>query len=57
MNSMFRKFLRDEDGQDVIEWALLVAFLSVIVIGTVTAIAPTVQGWHDSLVNDINSAP
>jgi len=54
---VIRRLLRDEDGQDVIEWALLVAFLSVIVIGTVTAIGPTVQGWHDSLVNDINSAP
>lgn len=57
MKAMFSKFLRDEDGQDVIEWGLLVAFLSVILIVTVTAIAPTVQGWYDDIEAEINPAP
>lgn len=57
MKSMFKKFLREEEGQDVIEWGLLVAFLSVILIATVTAIAPTVQGWYDDIETEINPAP
>ena len=48
---MFKKFLRDEKGQDVIEWGLLAAFLGILLVGTIslTDIETTVQGWYESV--------
>lgn len=51
MKNLFARFVREEAGQDIIEYALLAAFISVVAytilvtIGTdVTAIYTAVQG-------------
>jgi Flp pilus assembly pilin Flp len=35
MQSFIRRFVREEEGQDIIEYALLGAFISIISIATV----------------------
>jgi Flp pilus assembly pilin Flp len=52
---MVLRFLRNEDGQDVIEWAALAAFLSTLMILCVTTIDDVLDGWYDSLETDVNS--
>lgn len=54
---MLKKFLRDEAGQDVIEWGMLAAFLSVLMIVTVGVIAPIIQTWYDAAQAEIQGAP
>lgn len=54
---MFKKFIRDEKGQDVIEWGMLAAFLSVLLIVAVGVISPIVGTWYDSVQADIQGAP
>ncbi len=54
---MFKKFIRDEEGQDVIEWGMLAAFLSVLLIVAVTTISPIILTWYDSVQADIEAAP
>jgi Flp pilus assembly pilin Flp len=54
---VIRKFLRDEQGQDVIEWGMLAAFLSTLMIATVGIIAPIIQTWYDDVETDITGAP
>lgn len=51
MKNLFKRFVRDEEGQDIIEYALLAAFISIVAwailvqIGTdVTAIYTATQG-------------
>lgn len=54
---MFQKFIRDEEGQDVIEWGMLAAFLSVLLIVAVTTISPIILTWYNSVQADIQAAP
>ena len=42
MNLLFR-FVRKEEGQDLIEWALLAGFLSIASILTLLAIGPLIN--------------
>jgi Flp pilus assembly pilin Flp len=44
--------LRNDDGQDVIEYALLGAFISIIAIATIKLIGPLVDG----IFQDIQTA-
>ncbi len=39
---MFFKLIRDEKGQDMVEYALLASFISVVAIAALTAIKPLV---------------
>jgi Flp pilus assembly pilin Flp len=36
---MLKRFIRNEEGQDVIEWGMLAAFLSVLLVVAVTTIS------------------
>lgn len=38
-----RRFIRDEQGQDMVEYALLAAFISIVAIATIKAIGPLVK--------------
>src|SRR5262245_7322341 len=54
-SNMFRKFttvIRKEDGNDMIEYALLAAFISIVAIVALQAIGPLVLGIY----NDIQGA-
>jgi Flp pilus assembly pilin Flp len=42
----FKKFLREEDGQDLVEYGLLAAFISIAAIVTVRAIGPLVHALY-----------
>ena len=54
---MITKFIKDEQGQDVIEWGMLAAFLSTLMIVTVGVIAPIIGTWYTDVENDITGAP
>ena len=38
MKNLFARFIREEEGQDIIEYALLGAFISIVAIAAVTAV-------------------
>jgi Flp pilus assembly pilin Flp len=38
MSTLFTRLLRDDSGQDVIEYGLLAAFISVVAAGTIVLI-------------------
>ena len=46
------KFLKDESGQGMVEYALILALIAVVVIGAVTTLGTTVN----TTFTDINSA-
>ena len=47
-STVIGKLLSDEEGQDVIEWGLLAAFLGIGVIAasTLTGLGGTISGWY-----------
>jgi Flp pilus assembly pilin Flp len=48
MTVHFRRFCRDERGQDLVEYGLLVSLLVIALIGTVNAVGvPLGQWWND----------
>ena len=46
MKNLLAKLVREEAGQDVIEYALLAAAISIIVVPTVPAIGTTVNNLY-----------
>ncbi|HEQ97728.1 MAG TPA: Flp family type IVb pilin [candidate division Zixibacteria bacterium] len=48
---MFLKLIRDEKGQDMIEYALLGSFISIVAILAIRAIGPLVQTIYTNIQN------
>ena len=55
MKNLIARFVREEEGQDLTEYALLVAFIAFSVVAGVTAFGGNIQGWFSSA--DISSFP
>jgi pilus assembly protein Flp/PilA len=49
MKSMIVRFVREDEGQDLIEYGLLVGIITVGAIAAITAIGPKVQKFFDDL--------
>lgn len=47
---------RHEDGQDLLEYALLVALIALVAIGAVTAAGGSVQAIFTSIANALAAA-
>ena len=58
---MLSKFIRDDGGQDLIEYALLAAFIGVCAVVAWTNIPPKIaaaySGWDSSLQNLSSCTP
>ena len=46
-------FVRNEDGQDLLEYALLVALIAIVAVGAVTAAGATVNGIFTQIAGAI----
>ena len=46
---------RDEEGQDMIEYALLAALISIVAIVMILAIGPYIQNTFQDVVNALKS--
>ena len=42
MKNLIQRFIREEDGQDIIEYGLLAAFISIAAIAMIRLIGPRV---------------
>jgi pilus assembly protein Flp/PilA len=49
MKAMVARFLREESGQDLIEYGLLIGIITVACIASIQAIGPKVAGYYSSL--------
>ena len=49
MTALFNRFVREESGQDLIEYGLLIGIITATVVTTVTAISTKVQTYYTSL--------
>jgi len=57
MLKRLRSLFRDEEGQDMIEYALLAAFLSIVAIAILIVIAPLIEGIYQKVAAALTSAP
>lgn len=49
-------FARDERGQDLIEYALLVSFLSLLAIAGAAVLGTALNNWYESASGNVNGA-
>ena len=52
----FKRFFRDEQGQDLIEYALLATFVSLVAILGASALGTAINAWYDELSENVDGA-
>jgi pilus assembly protein Flp/PilA len=56
LQNFFARLLRDEQGQDLIEYALLATFVSLVAIGGATLLGTALNNWYSQVSNSVNGA-
>ena len=54
MKSMLTFLGRNEDGQDLAEYALLIALIALVVIGAVTLLGTNIQAVFNNIAGALN---
>jgi Flp pilus assembly pilin Flp len=55
MKVLFFRFIRDEQGQDLVEYALIVAAVGLALITTVNQLSQGVVSLYQSITGDLSS--
>ena len=55
MKIVFAQFFRDEQGQDLVEYALIVAAVGLALITTVNQLSAAVVSLYQSMTGDLSS--
>jgi pilus assembly protein Flp/PilA len=53
MKNLFDRFVREEEGQDLTEYAMLVAFIAFIVLVGVTLFGQNLQTWWNQVAGQV----
>ena len=53
---LVKSFVRDEEGQDLLEYALLVALIALVAIDAVTAAGTSVSTIFDKIATKLTAA-
>ena len=56
MTMWLTRFLHDESGQDLIEYALLGSFVSLAAYAGASALGGALNGWYSALGTEMNEA-
>ena len=56
MKNLIARFVSDEQGQDLIEYALLAGFISLAVVTAVTSVGTALNGLYGTVDDKINDA-
>jgi Flp pilus assembly pilin Flp len=57
MRRLVLRAVREEDGQDLIEYAMLAGFISLIAITAITGIGSQVNSWYEGYANTVATIP
>jgi pilus assembly protein Flp/PilA len=49
MKSMFVRFVREDAGQDLIEYGLLIGIITLAAIGSIKLVGPKIAGYFTTL--------
>jgi pilus assembly protein Flp/PilA len=49
MSNLFRRFIREEDGQDLVEYAMLIALIALAVVAGVGALATAINTQYTNI--------
>ena len=57
MKNLFSKFVREENGQDLIEYALLAGFISLVAVVAITNVGTGVNGVYYNIDTQVKAIP
>lgn len=49
------KFLKDEDGQGMVEYGLIIGLIAVVVIAALVILGPTIASMFNKVSDNLNS--
>ncbi len=55
MVGYLERFLREEEGQDIVEYGLLIATIAIVVLITVGAFGNAIAAWFNTLAAKITT--
>ncbi|MCA1646775.1 MAG: Flp family type IVb pilin [Chloroflexi bacterium] len=55
MRNLITQFLREEDGQDVVEYGLLIATIAIVVLVATQLFGTSIQQWFGRLSGRITT--
>jgi pilus assembly protein Flp/PilA len=55
MKNLFVRFVREDDGQDLTEYAMLVAFIAFIVLAGVTLFGQNLLSWWNEAAAQVGT--
>jgi pilus assembly protein Flp/PilA len=56
LKTLVARFVQDEQGQDLIEYALLATFISLVAIAGATLLGTALNNWYDKVEDRVNTA-
>ena len=57
MKALLKRFVREEDGQDLIEYALLAGFISLVAVAAITQVGAGVNGVYTNINTQVGNIP
>ena len=57
MNKFFKQFVQDESGQDLIEYALLAGFISLVAVVAITNVGTGVNTVYGNIDTQVQAIP
>lgn len=55
MKGLFVRFVREDAGQDIIEYALLATLVSVVAAAGATTLGVNLDGWYTSMATYVST--
>ena len=55
MKNLFKSFVNDESGQDLIEYALLAGFISLVAVTAITSVGTGVNAVYGDVNAQVNA--
>lgn len=56
LKTLVGRFVQDEQGQDLIEYALLATFVSLVAIAGATLLGSALDNWYSKVAGNVDTA-
>lgn len=55
MKQLIKRFVREDDGQDLIEYILLGSLIAIVVVGGASALGTNINGWYNAMAGWVST--
>jgi pilus assembly protein Flp/PilA len=57
MTALLKRLVKNEEGQDLIEYALLAGFISLVAVAAITQVGIGVNGVYNNINGQVHAIP